>query len=116
MFCFVTILPSDCSFIQAIARYEKKRWKKYLIEMIDYYIIRVHRECICRCTKTMLGVMPGCKDRTTYRSLPLIKPASIINGIALTLCKADVQFERIQYLCNVSSASWGGGKCFPLQD
>lgn len=50
----------------------------------------------------MLGDMPGFKDRIAYCSLPLIKPTCIINDIALTLCKADVQFEWIQYLCNVS--------------
>jgi len=58
----------------------------------------------------MLGDMPGFKDRTTDCSLPLIKPACIINDIALTLCKADVQFEQIQFLCNVSQPCGLGGR------
>lgn len=66
----------------------------------------------------MLRDMPGFRDRIAYCSLPLIKPTCIINDIALTLCKADVQFERIQYLCNVSQPhrkKKNFKKCFPLQ-
>lgn len=107
---------SDCSFVQAIARYEKKRWKKYLIEMIDYCITLVPWQIHSLLTKTTLGDMPEFKGGTTDCSLPLIKPACVINATALTLCKADVQFEQVQFLCNVSWINSGEKKeSFPLQ-